>query len=135
MALTYRNTRTGRVVTMPEPGEVLSQGEEHAERVSRSGTKKARREAEIIADTATRNAVHVRHTLDKMDASSKWERFVEQSGEPEAGSPDAASGEPGPKPAEVRAWARERGIEVPSRGSLPEAVVDRYLAETAAGTG
>ncbi|MPZ27538.1 MAG: hypothetical protein GEV12_14295 [Micromonosporaceae bacterium] len=135
MALTYRNTRTGRVVTMPEPGEVLAEGEERAERASRPGTKKARREAEIIADTAARNAVHVRHTLDKMDASTKWQRYNPPSvgelteTEREADR-QAAGGDPdsGPKSADVRAWAQAQGIEVPQRGRLPGEVLDAYLA-------
>jgi hypothetical protein len=37
------------------------------------------------------------------------------------------SAEPSPK--EVRAWAREAGIEVPDRGKLPDELVERYKAE------
>lgn len=33
-----------------------------------------------------------------------------------------------PKPADVRAWAREQGIEVPARGKLPDEVVEQYKA-------
>ncbi len=43
-------------------------------------------------------------------------------------------GRPGPKkerdadPREVRLWAKEQGIEVPSRGRLPQEIVDKFLA-------
>ncbi len=35
---------------------------------------------------------------------------------------------PEPDPKDVRAWAKERGIEVPSRGALPAEVVEQYQA-------
>ncbi len=34
-------------------------------------------------------------------------------------------------PAEVRAWARERGLEISDRGRIPEAVIELYLAQPA----
>lgn len=34
-------------------------------------------------------------------------------------------------PAEVRAWARERGIGVSERGRIPEALIELYLAQPA----
>ena len=33
------------------------------------------------------------------------------------------------KPAEVRAWARERGIEIGDRGRIPEPLIELYLAK------
>lgn len=33
-----------------------------------------------------------------------------------------------PAAKDVRAWAKEKGIEVPARGALPEAVVAQYVA-------
>lgn len=139
MALTYRNTRNGRMVSMSEPGEILAKGEADAERASRPGTKKARREAEIIADTAQRNAVHVRHTLDKMDASTKWERYNPPA-DPGVSAPPgplepAVPRESEPKAADVRAWAQSHGIDVPQRGKLPTDVVDQYLAANASADG
>lgn len=129
MALNYRNTRTGRIVSMLEPNEVISLAEAESERVGRSGTKKARREAEIIASRAQRQSVHVRHTLDKMDASTKWERFNPPGEFVKAADSGVAESEP--KAADVRAWAESQGIETPSRGKLSGEVVDRYLAATA----
>lgn len=32
-----------------------------------------------------------------------------------------------PKRADVRAWAKEQGIDVPAKGKIPDDVVDRYL--------
>jgi hypothetical protein len=32
-------------------------------------------------------------------------------------------------PAEVRAWARERGLEIGDRGRIPEPVIELYLAK------
>ncbi|MFT4187555.1 MAG: Lsr2 family protein [Aeromicrobium sp.] len=38
----------------------------------------------------------------------------------------AAASRPAPK--EVRAWAEAQGIDVPSRGRIPAAILDQYLA-------
>lgn len=38
----------------------------------------------------------------------------------------------GPKPAEVRAWAREAGHELPDRGRIPSEIVDAYREAHAA---
>jgi hypothetical protein len=37
-----------------------------------------------------------------------------------------------PRPAEMREWARERGLQVSDRGRIPQDVVRRFLAETGA---
>jgi hypothetical protein len=37
-----------------------------------------------------------------------------------------------PRPAQVREWARERGLQVSDRGRIPQDVVRQYLAETGA---
>lgn len=128
MALTYRNTRNGQVVTMPEPNEVIADAEVAAERASRPGTKKARREAQIIADRAAQQGVNLRQVLRKMDESAKWQRY-----EPSV-EPAAADSAQDPKAADVRVWAQANDIEVPARGKLPTEVVDRYLAATAVST-
>lgn len=53
----------------------------------------------------------------------------EQFDEP---SPAEQTG-PAPKPsnAEVRAWARKQGMDVPARGPVPADLVDGYIAATA----
>lgn len=126
MALTYRNTITGRVVTMAEPNEVTAAAEVAAERASRPGTKKAKREAQVIADRAQHQSVHLRQVLRKMDESTKWQRF-----EPSDGAAPTVDQAQDPKAADVRAWAQSQDIETPARGKLPAEVVERYLAATA----
>lgn len=37
---------------------------------------------------------------------------------------------PSYRPADVRAWAAENGVEVSDRGRVPQEVVDRYVAAT-----
>lgn len=44
----------------------------------------------------------------------------------------AGSKRTGPAPAEVRAWARENGHEVPDRGRIPAELVDAYREAQAA---
>jgi hypothetical protein len=51
----------------------------------------------------------------RFDASPEWERV------------EAAPAPTGPKPADVRAWARDQGIDVPVRGKLPVELVSRYV--------
>ena len=54
--------------------------------------------------------------IERLDASPLWERV------------EAPAAPSGPKTADVRAWCREAGIEVPPRGKLPTELVDRYIA-------
>jgi hypothetical protein len=54
--------------------------------------------------------------IGRFDASPEWERV------------EAAPAPTGPKPADVRAWARDQGIDVPVRGKLPVELVSRYVA-------
>jgi hypothetical protein len=67
-----------------------------------------------------------------MDASSDWQRV--ETPDADAGddgtAPDAGNPAPAPRPksADVRAWAREQGIEVAERGRLDPELVERYKA-------
>lgn len=56
-------------------------------------------------------------------------RWVPVDDEPQGDTTgDQADGDKtAPRPAEVRAWAREQGIDVPARGKLPPEIVERYL--------
>ncbi len=49
--------------------------------------------------------------------------------DPEPSAPEPAQSEekPTPKLADVRAWAKEQGIDVPARGKVPDDVLDQYL--------
>ncbi len=51
---------------------------------------------------------------------------VESEPEPEPEPPIEAS-EDGPSDAEVRAWAKEAGVDVPARGRLSKQIIERYL--------
>ncbi|AWY07615.1 Lsr2-like DNA bridging protein [Streptomyces phage Yosif] len=63
---------------------------------------------------------------------AKLRKFLEKY--VEAGRPQRASRKrsttksKGPKPADVRAWAAENGIEVGANGRVPRAVTEQYLA-------
>lgn len=63
-----------------------------------------------------------------MDRSKTWQR-VEDDDQPDQVDDDTGddTGEE-PKPADVRAWAKEAGVDVPARGKLPAEVVDAYKA-------
>jgi hypothetical protein len=52
----------------------------------------------------------------------KEARGVKAGGRPRTGVKRAA----GPSTAEVRVWAQQQGIDVPSRGRLPKALLDQY---------
>ncbi|WP_138732071.1 ERCC4 domain-containing protein [Modestobacter excelsi] len=45
-------------------------------------------------------------------------------------SPGGAVPAPAPRPAVVREWARERGLQVSARGRIPQDVVHQYLEDT-----
>lgn len=66
--LTYVDTRTGRVVDMPEAPDVEREWVQRA--------RKARRvtDAERIEARGAKIAAAARHTLEKMDGSDRWER-------------------------------------------------------------
>jgi hypothetical protein len=52
----------------------------------------------------------------------KGARGVKAGTRPRTGAKRAA----GPRTAEVRVWAQQQGIDVPSRGRLPKAVLEQY---------
>jgi hypothetical protein len=52
--------------------------------------------------------------LVKLEQSKRWQR-VDSEGK-------------GPKPSDVRAWAKAEGIDAPARGKLPDELVEQYLA-------
>jgi hypothetical protein len=60
--------------------------------------------------------------LAELDAAADT-AAVESTFAPGAPVPAAA-----PRPAHVREWARERGLEVSDRGRIPQDVVRQYLA-------
>lgn len=98
MAVTYRNTRTGRLVDLDE-------GDSRIPELDR-GTRWERVGAAV-------RLVPV--------GSSGFNIETDQPPETKTDEPSAA---------DVRAWAREHDIDVPSMGRLPAALVEQYKAAT-----
>lgn len=94
MALSYKNQRTGRVVTMLEPTEVEDQAEAEAEALARKGTKKSRNMAERVAELGRKKAIHVKHTIIRMDASETWQRVSDKTPEVQPVAAAPASEQP-----------------------------------------
>jgi hypothetical protein len=84
--LKYRNTNSGEVVEMPEPSDIVEAAEKEAAEVAKSGTQAAKAKAELIGDVAANNAIHARHTLERMNESTKWERYDESKAKAKSGS-------------------------------------------------
>lgn len=104
MALTYRNTLKGHIVSVPEPADILTAAEAEAEVLARKGTKRDRHDAELVMDRAQSTAGQQRQTLTKMDQSRRWERYtappVVAAPEPApAPAPEPVPAEPAPSPA------------------------------------
>lgn len=117
MAVIFRNTRTGRVVEVAEATDVEAATEAEAQRLAGLGTKKSQRAAAAVDAAGQKQMIHARHTIERMDESEKWQRHT-----PTAPEPDKS----GPAPADVRAWAKDAGYEVPARGKLSQDVLDAY---------
>lgn len=78
MALKFKNNATGRVVDMPEPHEVIAAAEAEAEVRARVGSKRAKREAEAIADRGVKLAGQAERTIKAMSGDCRrWSRYVE----------------------------------------------------------
>lgn len=78
----------------------------------------------LVADGYTReHATAFVNGPEKKPVTRTGPRRTKAKGEPAKRSQAISE----PKPADVRAWARENNIDVPARGFLPRAVVTRYL--------
>lgn len=75
-------------------------------------------------DLTTENAERLRGLLSEFISVA---RNVKKSGRASKTARAAAPQQGDPKA--IRAWAREKGIEVPERGRIPGEVRDQYLAE------
>jgi hypothetical protein len=103
---TYKNSRTGRVVDVP------------AEAPTRRNRPKRDKQWS--------------QKLNQMDRSRRWQRLDAAPADPEPESdPDPVGDEPAAK--DIRAWAKEQGIEVPARGKLAPELVEQLKAAHAAG--
>lgn len=121
MAVRFRNRDTGRIITRPEPDDEPVRRQRERQRAIAKLDKsplwqRVDRDVDVVEVTALNDAepVHV-------DADPQA-----QQAEPTA--------PPEPKPADVRAWAAEQGIEVSPRGKLPADVV-RQFQEARGGRG
>lgn len=104
MPRSYRHVSSGEVVTVPEPGD------------------------EPVRDVATRA-----RRIARLEASSDWERVTDAGGRPAGDAREPDGTVPAPTTREVRAWAKEQGIDVPARGRVPDSVFDAYQAAQAGG--
>lgn len=76
---------------------------------------------ELTADEAAAAGIPSKHKPPKR--GHRWELVGDDEVEP-VGDDEVDE----PKPAAVRAWARENGLDVPARGTIPADVVDAYKA-------
>lgn len=119
MALTYKNQVTGRVQKVLEPSELA----DHL-----AGVRKRGRPIDpkrILLARKRRERLIV-----KMNGSWKWKRLDADTAEPEPEPDDGDEEETSeePKAAEVRAWAKAEGLDVPARGKVPPEVVEAFKA-------
>lgn len=90
MTLKYRNTATGRVVEILEPHEVVEQAEAAAEERAKVGSKRAKREAEMIFERGLKTSRHVERTIKVMNGDgTRWERVSDSTQTADAAPPKA----------------------------------------------
>lgn len=80
---------------------------------------------EYAIDLNTDNATKLREALAPYVAHA---RPVSRGGRRSNGGSARATSQSGPAPAEIRAWARENGFDVPERGRVSAEVRDAYAA-------
>lgn len=118
MALKYKNQVTGRVQEMLEPTELA----EHLAGVTRRGRPMDPKRIGLAKKRRQRLLV-------KMNDSWKWQRTDVGTTEPEPdGDADEEETSEEPKAADVRAWAKTEGLDVPARGKLSPEVVEQFKA-------
>lgn len=83
MSVQFRNTRTGRVETMPEAEEVKAASEKRAQELYALGTKDSKLKGEIEGERGIKAAMQAGKTIVKMDESSKWQRIPAAQPDPE----------------------------------------------------
>ncbi len=95
MTQKFRNTATGRVVVVKEPAEVIAEAEAAAEDRAKAGSKRAKRDAEAIAEAGVHAARAAERTLKAMNDPDgrRWKRVADNTrasgGKEPAGDPDA----------------------------------------------
>lgn len=81
---------------------------------------------EFAIDLNTDNATKLREALAPYVAHAR--PVSSRGGRRSGGTSRSASSSTGPAPAEIRAWARENGFDVPERGRVSAEVRDAYSA-------
>lgn len=82
-------------------------------------------------DLTDKNAAKLRKSLEAFVAAARRTGGAKARSGSRNGSKAASSGSSsgsGPKPADVRAWAKENGHDVPERGRIPAEVTEAYAA-------
>lgn len=98
MAVTFKNKQTGQLVSCPAP-----------------------------QDAPVRREQPRAHRIARFDASPDWERVEEDIEAHDEGNGDLSASDE-PAAVDVRAWAKEQGLDVPARGKLSADVIDAYKA-------
>lgn len=118
----------GRWALLPSPtGERTEKGAAATAQNIRRGKVKGFEAGQKVFETAVDGVkvyVRVKPDVDEAEATQPEGESDEQSEEEE----EAGDG-PGGKAiaSDIRAWARERGMDVPDRGRLPREITDAYL--------
>jgi hypothetical protein len=138
MPLTYRNTRTGRTVKVPTPDEAASDSPApkrmrriQEKRISALDSATRWERVEAPAPRAAAPAPRAEPPAQPRQSAASGgpaTQAVETPAEISAPTSDEPDAAPEPSLADVRAWAREQGIEVSTRGRLSEEVIDAYKA-------
>lgn len=86
---------------------------------------------QLIADDQEKNAERRRLEAEKAAARAEVKRLEQQLATAKAklkGTPASktVTTSEGPAPSDIRAWAREKGLDVPSRGQLPKSISEAY---------
>lgn len=105
----YRNTKTGLVTEVPDtaPTRQERRGRDKQWAGKLTGMAKSKRWERV--DDSTPTGMPARRPTRKKATGN-------------------VGGGAGPRPAEVRAWAKETGVEVPEKGKIPDDVVEAYKA-------
>ncbi len=103
-----------------------------AEVVVRKGESTAFADSRIVRDNPDLWTLFEAHHEDDADPDETVEAGDSEGHTVSTGDVTSLTTDPvahtEPSPADVRAWARTEGINVPARGPIPDAVVARYKA-------
>ena len=73
--------------------------------------------------------LHAKHAKEFDDLIGQYIAVARKAGRTTATRGRAAKGDRGYDISELRGWAAKKGIDVPARGRIPQAVVDQFLGK------